>query len=62
MTKTKSKPTAKARRGFAAMSPELQRSIACKGGKCSSRAQKRDAFGQFKGGKPSKRAVAKAKR
>jgi len=39
----------RARRGFAAMDGDLQRRIARKGGVASSRAQARDAHGQFRG-------------
>lgn len=37
------------RRGFAAMDPEQQRSIARRGGQASSRSQSRDDYGQFQG-------------
>ncbi len=43
--------TGPARRGFAAMKPEMQREIARKGGQASSRGQRRDAQGQFAGGR-----------
>jgi hypothetical protein len=39
----------RARRGFAAMDGDLQRRIARKGGVASSKAQARDAHGQFRG-------------
>ncbi len=39
----------RARRGFAAMDSDLQRRIARKGGVASSKAQARDAHGQFRG-------------
>lgn len=39
----------RAHRGFAAMNGDLQRRIARKGGVASSRAQIRDAHGQFRG-------------
>jgi Stress-induced bacterial acidophilic repeat motif len=41
----------KSRRGFAAMSSDLQRQIARKGGQASARVQRRDEYGQFSGGK-----------
>ncbi len=43
--------TGPARRGFAAMRPEMQREIARKGGQASARGQRRDSQGQFAGGR-----------
>lgn len=40
---------APSRRGFAVMNPELQREIARRGGRASTRVQGRDEFGQFGG-------------
>jgi hypothetical protein len=49
----------KSRRGFAAMSSELQRQIARKGGQASARVQRRDEFGQFNGGKGKGRSSSR---